>query len=172
MDTLRTVRDVLIASHGAFVRNVAPKFKPEEFAASGSGSGVHWPGQQIAADLPRENTELAVRSHKTKRKSLSLLHPRQSWSVLTASAPAEHRPSQSPRYADHFLLRCRTLQTRPRTPPHQIITYRPRTEISFQSRSPERHRSHRSASIRVGARNILSDRISVIKAELDKLPLK
>src|SRR5437879_934580 len=60
---------------------------------------------------------LQFRSHKTKRKSLSLLHPRQSWSVLTLPPQPSTGLRSHHAMLDHFLLRCLTLQTRPRTPP-------------------------------------------------------
>ena len=99
MDTLRTVRDVLIASHGASSetsrRNLSQKNSQhqdldQEFIGLAS---------KIAADLPRENTELAVPQPQDEEEEFVSAPSAPVVVRPDASAPAEHRPSQSPRYA-------------------------------------------------------------------------
>jgi len=98
MDTLRTVRDVLIASHGGSSetsrRNLSQKNSQhqdldQEFIGLAS---------KIAADLPRQNTQATAPQAQDEVEEFASAPSAPVVVRPDASAPAEHRPAQSPRY--------------------------------------------------------------------------
>jgi TonB family protein len=98
MDTLRTVRDVLVASHGGSSETArrSPKHSQhpdldQEFIGLAS---------KIAADLPRQNTETNASQAEDEVEEFVPAPPAPIVARPKANSPAadEHRPSQAPRY--------------------------------------------------------------------------